>query len=191
MNITTIILSISGLAGIFLSLFGLYTIVDEFIQPSGYAFEGVVLFSFGLIMILMVTIGLAIGKAMISFADILQKQTEIQNKLNQNNSNIKGMPFTSMLTDLMKNPQNGISIEFTPLSGINSIKSSIENHTSSYDYKPKESTYKYMSLEQLESELEDAIKKEKFEDAEKINKLINKMKNNNSDNELSDDNPNE
>jgi hypothetical protein len=84
MNFTALTILFSGITGFFLTLFGTYIILANTINPSGNLLEGLILFSLGILMILMVVIANAIGKAMISFvdtfSDIIKKHTEINSQ---------------------------------------------------------------------------------------------------------------
>lgn len=170
MNPTGIMLIISGLTGLTLSAFGAYTVIDNFIRPSGLMFEGIVLFSLGVIMLLMVTIASAIGKTMITFADIMKKQSELQNQLR----NHSGNSLTSILSSMMTNPPKGITIE-TSGTMPDSLKNLLKNY-------PQDST-EGLTLEELEKELAAAIKSDNYERAEEINKQIKKLKKNSRNDE--------
>jgi len=164
MNPTGIMLILSGLSGMALAAFGGYTIIDDFIRPSGLMFEGIVLFSLGIIMLLMVTIASAIGKTMITFADIMKKQSELQNQLRQPQSNGQ---FGLMLSKIMSNPNN-----FT-IDASGDVPESLKNIMKEWQPGP---AYSDMSIDTLEEKLAEAMKIEDYEEAKKISNALRKKK---------------
>jgi hypothetical protein len=173
MNPTGIMLILSGMIGLVLSVFGAYTVVDNLVHPQGMLFEGIVLGGLGVIMLLLVTIASAIGKTMLTFVDIMKKQSELQNQLR----NQGGQSISSILTNMMSNPPKGITIE-TSGQMPESLKSILKTY-------PKDSL-EGLGLEELEKKLADAIKVDDYEEAQRINKAIEKLKNQDDGDEKKD-----
>lgn len=174
MNPTAIMLILSGLAGLVLSVFGAYTVIDNLVHPQGMLFEGIVLGALGIVMLLMVTIASAIGKTMITFADIMKKQSELQSQLR----NQGGTSLTNMLTNMMNNPPKGFTIESS-----GTMPESLKSILKTY---PKDSI-EGLSMEELEKELAAAIKNDNYERAEEINKQIKKLKSQDDGDEKKDE----
>lgn len=166
MNPTGIILILSGLAGIVLTTFGGYTVIDNLITPQGYMFEGIVLSGLGIVLLLLVVIASAIGKTMITFADILQKQADVHKAIREQKTT-GGMNLTNMLTNMMNNPPKGFTFETS-----GEMPDSLKNLIKQY---PKDSL-EGLGLEELEKKLAKAVKDDNYEEAEKINKAIKKLK---------------
>jgi len=164
MNLTSIILLFSGIAGIVLSAFGVYTVMSNMINPQGLMFEGIVISSLGVIMIVVVTLANAIGKTMITFSEIMKKQSDLQNQLRTQT----GGGLASILTNMMNNPQQGITVE--PSSEMPEILKNL------FKNNPKNGI-ESLTLNELKKELSEAIKNDNYERAEEINKQIKKLKN--------------
>jgi hypothetical protein len=173
MNPTGIMLILSGMIGLVLSVFGAYTVVDNLVHPQGMLFEGIVLGGLGIILLLLVTIASAIGKTMLTFVDIMKKQSELQSQLR----NQGGTSLTNMLTNMMNNPPKGLTIETS-----GQMPESLKNLLKTY---PKDSL-EGLGLEELEKKLAEAIKNDDYEKAQRINKAIEKLKNQDDGDEKKD-----
>jgi hypothetical protein len=165
MNPTGFTIIASSLLGAALSATGMYLIIDNLIQPQGLLFEGIVMLGLGFILILMVTIAVALGNTMITFADIMNKQAEIQKDMRSFTPNSTPNPISEIIKKMMENPQ---SFTVQPIITTNGFR--IDDD--------EEDMYSDMSLDELESRLADAIKKDDYESAEEINKEIKKRKKN-------------
>lgn len=159
--------------GLVLSVFGAYTVVDNLMHPQGMLFEGIVLGGLGVIMLLLVTIASSIGKTMLTFVDIMKKQSELQSQLR----NQGGQSISSILTNMMSNPPKGITFETSE-----QMPESLKNLLKTY---PKDSL-EGLGLEELEKKLAEAIKNDDYEKAQKINKAIEKIKNQDGGDEKKD-----
>lgn len=192
-KIFTFIVSI--ISGAALLIGGGYLMINNYLNPQGLMFEGIVLSALGIILILMVTIALSIGETIMIFGKIMEQQVNIQREMREMANITKGRGgIDSILSNLLPGAS---SISITDLESgetkssdldipidIDAIRKLMSN---SRPLKPSgKSSLGDMNLEQLEKELAKAIKKDDYEKAEEINKAIKVLKNkddeNNSDN---------
>jgi len=192
-KIFTFIVSI--IAGVGLLIGGGYLVINNYLNPQGLMFEGIVLSALGIILILMVTIALSIGETIMIFGKIMEQQVNIQREMREMANITKGRGgIDSILSNLLPGAS---SISITDLESgetkssdldipidIDAIRKLMSN---SRPLKPSgKSSLGDMNLEQLEKELAKAIKSDNYEKAEEINKAIKVLKNkddeNNSDN---------
>jgi len=195
MNSKIFIFIVSIIAGVGLLIGGGYLMINNYLNPQGLMFEGIVLSALGIILILMVTIALSIGETIMIFGKIMEQQVNIQREMREMASIAKGRGgIDSILSNLLPGAS---SISITDLESgetkssdldipidIDAIRKMMSN---SRPLKPSgKSSMGDMNLEQLEKELAKAIKKDDYERAEEINKAIKVLKNkddeNNSDN---------
>lgn len=151
-------------AGLGLSVGGAYLVIDNLIEPQGYLYEGLVLAGLGVSILLLVTVAISIGKTILMFIEIMQKQIEVQQQLKKINTPSPGTSFTDMIKSMIP-PGNSSMIISDPASLSNMMK----------PFKGSDNLSE-MGLEQLEKELAKAVKKDDFERAEEINKAIKKLK---------------
>lgn len=192
-KIFTFIVSI--IAGVGLLIGGGYLVINNYLNPQGLMFEGIVFSALGIILILMVTIALSIGETIMIFGKIMEQQVNIQREMREMANITKGRGgIDSILSNLLPGAS---SISITDLESgetkssdldipidIDAIRKLMSN---SRPLKPSgKSSLGDMNLEQLEKELAKAIKSDNYEKAEEINKAIKVLKNkddeNNSDN---------
>ena len=192
-KIFTFIVSI--ISGAALLIGGGYLMINNYLNPQGLMFEGIVLSALGIILILMVTIALSIGETIMIFGKIMEQQVNIQREMREMANITKGRGgIDSILSNLLPGAS---SISITDLESgetkssdldipidIDAIRKMMSN---SRPLKPSgKSSLGDMNLEQLEKELAKAIKSDNYEKAEEINKAIKVLKNkddeNNSDN---------
>ena len=192
-KIFTFIVSI--IAGVGLLIGGGYLMINNYLNPQGLMFEGIVLSALGIILILMVTIALSIGETIMIFGKIMEQQVNIQREMREMTNITKGRGgIDSILSNLLPGAS---SISITDLESgetkssdldipidIDAIRKLMSN---SRPLKPSgKSSLGDMNLEQLEKELAKAIKSDNYEKAEEINQAIKVLKNkddeNNSDN---------
>jgi len=192
-KIFTFIVSI--ISGAALLIGGGYLMINNYLNPQGLMFEGIVLSALGIILILMVTIALSIGETIMIFGKIMEQQVNIQREMREMANITKGRGgIDSILSNLLPGAS---SISITDLESgetkssdldipidIDAIRKLMSN---SRPLKPSgKSSLGDMNLEQLEKELAKAIKSDNYEKAEEINKAIKVLKNkddeNNSDN---------
>lgn len=173
MNPTGLTIIISVILGLGLTTTGAYFSIDNVIHPQGFLFEGVVMFSLGIAILLMVAIAASIGKTILTFNEILQRQLEIQQemkKISTRNSGLTPGSFSSILSSMMQNPgaANGITLDLSSLEKPGSFSGMMMNYP--------EGSLEGMGIDELEKELAKAVKKDDFERAEEIQKAIKELK---------------
>lgn len=168
MNTTGFTLISAAILGAALSIAGAYLTIDNLIQPQGLLFEGLVLLGLGAILILLITVAAALGKTMITFADIMTKQAEIQKEMRGAAPGPGPSPLSAIIKNFIENPQ---SFTVQPMSTMTGFK--IED--------PKEESNSGLTLDELEKKLAEAIKRDDYESAEEINKEIKRIKRKKSD----------
>ncbi len=82
MKLTGILIVNSVLITIGLLSSGAYLIIDNLVEPTGNLFEGIVIFSLGTIMSLLLIIASTLGKVIQTFTNVYTQQVEIQQKVN-------------------------------------------------------------------------------------------------------------
>lgn len=170
-----------------LCLVGGYMTVSNIISPQGNLFEGVVILSFGFVVALLLTIMATLGKTIQIFTDVYTQQLEMQKTMVEfYSTQSKPKTIGEILGGLPKMGTDSITItnletgETTtapfaggdPLAKIGEILGgfNIPNN-------PKKS-FNVMSIEQLEKELSDAVKKDDFEKAQEIRDIIRSKRDN-------------
>jgi len=189
MNVKTILILIAAIAGTILFTGGSYIAITNLINPEGYLFEGVVLASIGLVLNMLIVVATTVGQTIVMFADVLKKQTELYEKVreqeaNQNRGSASGLG--GLFSELMKNAggEGSISIQDLddPDSGTRIIQlGDIDNDgrfkdTMSQGEGRSNRGLSSLSMEQLEDKLSKAVTEDKFEEAEKIKKEIQSRK---------------
>jgi len=189
MNVKTILILIAAIAGTILFTGGSYIAITNLINPEGYLFEGVVLASIGLVLNMLIVVATTVGQTIVMFADVLKKQTELYEKVreqeaNQNRGSASGLG--GLFSELMKNAggEGSISIQDLddPDSGPRIIQlGDIDNDgrfkdTMSQGEGRSNRGLSSLSMEQLEDKLSKAVTEDKFEEAEKIKKEIQSRK---------------
>lgn len=168
----------SFLFALILCLVGGYMTVSNIISPQGYLFEGVVILSFGFVVALLLTAMATLGKTIQIFTDVYTQQLEMQKTMVDFYS-AQSRPKTigEILGGLPKMGNDSITItnletgETTtapfaggdPLATIGELFGAFNNPVKSLSA---------MSIEQLEKELSDAVKKDDFEKAQEIRDII-------------------
>mgnify|MGYP006297823753 CR=1 FL=1 len=186
MNVKTIIILLAAALGGILFIGGTYLLIDNLIQPKGYLFEGLVLTAIGLLLELMVVVAASLGKTIIMFADIMNKQADIQNEVIKQSQRSQPGGMGGFLENLMKGGQGSVIIKdldnpdeeptSMPLGdGIQHISEIMSNLG-----KGKKSL-EDMNIEELEKELAKAVKKDDFEKADEIKKEIQSREDNKED----------
>lgn len=164
MNIRQFIILVSILIGLTLTVGGVVVAVDDlYISPKGHLFEGVMSFALGVITLLLVIVGSAIGNLITVYSEVLQKQIVIQKEMHEEFTKRNAATGTALNTFF-----SGL------MPGNMSITGSIEKKP--IDAKNKKSS-KDMTLSELEKELAKALSDENFEKATEINKAIKQLKN--------------
>jgi hypothetical protein len=184
MNPTGLTIIISVILGLGLTVTGAYFSIDNVIQPQGFLFEGVVMFSLGIVTLLMVAIAASIGKTILTFNEILQRQLEIQQEMKKISNKAPGPgSFGSILSTMLQNPgANGITLDLSNMESPD-LKSSLSGMMMNYP----EGSLEGMGIDELEKELAKAVKTDDFERAEKIQKAIKEIKGSNDSDEKSEE----
>lgn len=182
-----ILLSIILSFGLIVS--GTYLVIDNMVHPQGNLFEGIVLSSLGIIVMLLLVIASSLGTAIQTFTNVFTQQVEMQQTMTEYMSKSMsqrprsiGDILGSMGMDNIK--ESSISItnldtgetSTRPISGEDSlgkINDIIPNALNKKSGHPKE--LKDMNRQQLEKELAKAVKKDDFEKANEIKELLNKL----------------
>lgn len=174
---------------------GAYLIIDNLVQPTGNLFEGIVIFSMGMIMSLLLLVSATLGKVIQTFTDVYTQQIEIQKTVND----FYSKPKPRTIADIIGNAAND-SITITNLetgettsqsldderinkifSGsdpiANFLKNMMENNKKSFSA----TNLSDLSIEELEKKLADYVKEDDFESAQKIRDLIKSKKDDKKD----------
>lgn len=190
MKLTGILILNSVLITLGLLSSGAYIIVDNLVEPSGNLFEGIVIFSLGTVMSMLLLVASTLGKVIQTFADVYTQQIEIQQKVNDFYNKSKPKPIT--IGDILNNAKSD-SITITNLetgettsqsldderinkifSGSDPIGNFLSNMMANR-YSPEENLNN-LTVEQLEKELSNAVKADNFELAQTIKEQIKKLK---------------
>jgi len=164
-----LIFLVAILTAITLIIGGGYTVINNLIEPKGQLFEGIVLASLGIIMTLLIAVATTVGKTIMMFSEYLKKLAELKKQQEESS------PF-NVLGNLMKNSPGSISIhdlgtgeskttDFKDkVDGVKKMNDIISDHLSSFN-KNASSGNQEKTIEQLEADLADAVKKEQYEKA--------------------------
>jgi len=187
MNSKLIILLLSGFASLALLIGGGYLVLDDFIQPKGLLFEGIVLMSLGLISGLMITVALSIGQTIMIFGQIMEQQVKIQQEMREMSSRTMGGTDLGSVLKRMIPPGASISITDLETGESSGNMPSIDLDVIKNIMRGGKSLgIEDMGLEELEKELAKAVKKDDYERADKINKAIKALKNSGDENNEED-----
>jgi hypothetical protein len=171
---TVAILSI--LLSLGLVVTGASVTISNLVSPSGHLFEGVVLFSLGAIILVLLSIASTLGKVIQTFNDIYTQQVEIQKTVNDFYSNQKPKTLGEILGGL--GTTGGFTI--TDLTtGQTTSNPDSDQVTNIFDMIQKiresrrsEESLDKLSIQQLEEKLAQAVKNDDFELAKEIRDLI-------------------
>jgi excinuclease UvrABC helicase subunit UvrB len=195
MKLSGVLLLASTIISSLLIIFGGYITIDNFVNPSGNLFEGIMMTSIGLIMAIVLLIANSIGKTIMLFQEIFTNQVEFQQKMAEffrENSN----PEPRSIGDIIKSmgsvtvtnlntgetsttnlgEANGIS-DFSKL-----ILKSMINGAMNKAADKKNNILDNMTREQLEDELAKAVSSDDFERAMEIRNQLKKLDNPQEDN---------
>ncbi len=180
-----ILLSIILSFGLIVS--GTYLVIDNMVHPQGNLFEGIVLSSLGIIVMLLLVIASSLGTAIQTFTNVFTQQVEMQQTMTEylsKSMSQRPRSIGDILSGMANMGESSISItnldtgetstrpigDEDSLGKINDIILSAINKKSG---SPKE--LKDMNRQQLERELAKAVKKDDFEKANEIKELLNKL----------------
>ncbi len=197
MKATAILIVTSILMSLGLITTGAYVTINNILHPQGNLFEGVVIFSLGVLVLLLLMIATTLGKAIQVFTDVYTQQIEIQKTVNDFHASaskpksigdiLKNLNSDSItITNLETGETTSQSLDDEKISKIfsgsdpiaNFLKNIIDNRKKPED----ENNLNNLSIEQLEKELAKAIKNDEFEKAQEIKELIKNL----GDNEKKD-----
>lgn len=188
MNYTKGLIIFTAIAlGAALVLGGGFISIMNIVEPRGLLFEGIIGFSVDVLILMLVVVATSVGKAILTFSDVFQKQVEIQQDMQQHveenaarqsgfpqgfplNDMFPGMTGNMQIIDLKTGEKKDVEIgdgeDFVgKISEI--LKNSIKVNDSGKD----------KTIEQLEAELAVAIQNDDFEAAKNISKAIEDKKN--------------
>lgn len=188
-------LSLSLITGAALIIGGAWYIINDLLgDHQGLLFEGVVAWSLGLLLTSIVVIGDRIRQAHDKFADVFDRQAEIQQYLTQkfNEERIQKNNLANMLRNNAEGAQKPGDMN-DPKQMIQSINDAFKFY-STWDGNFWTMTQdNHPTLDELEQELSKAVNNENFEKAEKIRQQIAFLKGldepENTGDETPDDNP--
>ena len=180
-----ILLSIILSFGLIVS--GTYLVIDNMVHPQGNLFEGIVLSSLGIIVMLLLVIASSLGTAIQTFTNVFTQQVEMQQTMTEylsKSMSQRPRSIGDILSGMANMGESSISItnldtgetstrpigDEDSLGKINDIILSAINKKSG---SPKE--LKDMNRQQLERELAKAVKNDDFEKANEIKELLNKL----------------
>lgn len=197
MKLSAVLLLASTLISSLLIIFGGYITVDNFVNPSGNLFEGIMMTSIGLIMAVVLLVANSIGKTILLFQEIFTNQLEFQQKIAElfkENSNteprsigdiIKGVGGEGSVTITNLNTgetattnigeADGIS-EFSKLI-LNSMIEGAKKKSAEKNNNRLDNRLDNMNREQLEDELAKAVSSDDFERAMEIRNQLKKFDN--------------
>lgn len=174
MNTKTIIILLAGLLGVIMFVGGAYYTITNLITPAGHLVDGILVMGLGMLLQLSVLVASTIGKTIMIFSEILAKQTQIHNSMNQMNKG--GNNIADLLSGML--PGNvtirnlddpNAPTHNIPLDGADSINR-INEIFGGMGSSKKE--LQDMNLEELQKALAKALKKDNFERAGEINREI-------------------
>ncbi len=203
MKLSGVLLLASTIISSLLIIFGGYITIDNFVNPSGNLFEGIMMTSIGLIMAIVLLIANSIGKTIMLFQEIFTNQVEFQQKMAEffrENSNpeprsigdiIKSMGGEGSVTVTNLNTGETSTTNLGEANGISDfsklILKSMINGAMNKAADKKNNILDNMTREQLEDELAKAVSSDDFERAMEIRNQLKKLDNpqegNNENNE--------
>lgn len=186
MKLTDILIVNSVLITLGLLSSGAYLIVDNLVQPTGNLFEGIVIFSLGMVMSMLLLIASTLGKVIQTFTDVYTQQIDIQQKVTEFYTRSKPKTIGDIINSAAKD-----SITITNLDTGEKTSQSIgpgdpianflSNMLANTKRPVDENSLDNLSIEQLEKELSKAVKKDDFERAQEIRDLIKNLRDNKKD----------
>lgn len=191
MNAKALLFLITTLSGFVLTILGAYVTIDNLMTPQGNLFEGVVLFSLGLVTLLMMVIASSLGKTILIFSDVYAKQLDMQKEMsefytktlkgptsfNDIFGNLRGAGLGNSMT--ITNLDTGETTS-TPLGSPDSLSKINDMILGALGQgqgaKKIRKDIDDMDIAELEKELKKALKNDNFERASEIRDLIKKQK---------------
>ena len=187
MKLTGILIVNSVLITIGLLSSGAYLIVYNLVQPTGNLFEGIVIFSLGTIMSMLLLIASTLGKVIQTFTEVYTQQIDIQQKVTDFYTKSKPKTIGDIITNASKDSITITNLD-TGETTSQPINDPIANYLSDWmnllaksSKQGDENNLSNLSIEQLEQELSNAVKKDDYERAQEIRDLIKTLRDNKKD----------
>ena len=183
MKLTGILIVNAVLITLGLLFSGAYLIIDNLVEPTGNLFEGIVIFSLGTVMSMLLLVASTLGKVIQTFTEIYTQQIDIQQKVNDFYNRSKPRTIADIINNAAKD-----SITITNLDTGETTSQPIVGNINSNDpianflrtminsSPTNENSLSNLSIEQLEKELASAVKADNFELAQTIKEQIKKLK---------------
>jgi hypothetical protein len=192
MKLSGLVLIASLLTSLALTLVGGYLTIDNLFTPQGNLFEGVVLFSLGIILASVIVISNNIGTTIMLFKDIYTNQLEFQQKMAEMYRDMKSPSLPPSIKDIIKDMGKDGSITITNLNtgetsttdlgevnGMSDFSKMIIKSITDAALRRSEDAPVFKNVnktrEQLEEELAKAVSNDDFETAMKIRQQIKKL----------------
>jgi excinuclease UvrABC helicase subunit UvrB len=186
MKLTGILIVNSVLITLGLLSSGAYLIIDNLVEPTGNLFEGIVIFSLGMVMSMLLLIASTLGKVIQTFTDVYTQQIDIQQKVNDFYSKSKPKTIGDIINSAAKDSITITNLDTgettsQPIGPGDPIANFLSNMLANTKRPADENSLDNLSIEQLEKELSKAVKKDDFERAQEIRDLIKNLRDNKKD----------
>lgn len=198
MILNGIIILLTTIMGIVLTGAGAFLTIENLIEPNGLLFEGVMGMAMGILMLLVVLLASTIGKTLLAYNkmydEMLKIQLNFQKELNLILNSNRAANFGSIFganpnSITIKNLDTGETTN-APLSGdVKDLMSNLNNMFSGMGIGANKKGKKplgEMNLDELQEELQKAIKKDNFERASIIKELIEEKENPSGDGKVNE-----
>ena len=186
MKLTGILILNAVLITLGLLFSGAYLIIDNLVEPTGNLFEGIVIFSLGTVMSMLLLVASALGKVIQTFTEINTQQIDIQQKVNDFYNRSKPRTIADIINSAAKD-----SITITNLDTGETTSQPISDPVATYlsdwmnllakNSKQGDDNLSNLSIEQLEKELASAVKRDDYERAQEIRDLIKNLRDDKKD----------
>lgn len=180
-----IIIYLSILSGLLLLICGSYITIENYFEPQGLLFEGIMATGLGIAILMIVLVASTIGKTIIVFGDILSQTAEL-NKVMTEQAKQSRPGFTDLLygmmppgstfsvTDINTGKTRSAPIDENSEDALEKINKLMQE---TFENRVKSNVEKNDSLnlltnKELENRLLIAIKEDDFEKASEINKIL-------------------
>jgi len=191
MKLTGILIVNAVLITLGLLFSGAYLIIDNLVEPTGNLFEGIVIFSLGTVMSMLLLVASTLGKVIQTFTEIYTQQIDIQQKVNDFYNRSKPRTIADIINNAAKDSitiTNLDTVETTSqpfgdniFSGNEALTSFFSNIIANSKKLDDENSLSNLSIEQLEKELASAVKRDDYERAQEIHDLIKSIRDDKKD----------
>lgn len=167
-----------GLFGLTLMVGGAYHAISGLIEPNGLVFEGVMAFGVGALINLLVFIIATLSNVISAFGEILDQQRKTYEKLIQTKPQQPSGGLQNFLGSILDKAKSEGEITITPINfDKDNPTDPLQNLMSTIENAMKKKGLRDMGIEELEKELQKAVKKDDFERAEEIKQEIQSRQN--------------